>query len=342
MKLISKVTGITFRVKENDEIKTLRPKNAEVMFKHIPFIHPTIPMYNDANAVQVWIGKLFIGYLPKGSAEREAVIGAMKSGEDVKGKVVDYSYAEYDTNLNVIDGTWNDNHKGYIGSIVIEINVTQTSAHYEIDGEKYNRATKISGLLNTMEFVLPEFLWKWMAEPSYELYAKKMDRVTKKGTAIHKSAEDYLKTGIIEEDTPVGVVNYCKDYGIEPIEIEGLVKSVWHKVAGRFDLFAKGLIKAKNVKSPTPPACDRRGNIIVDWKSGKTMKIQYMLQLAFYSKMKKADGFTIVFLGGKNKCGYSAVSFTKKDIDILYAVFVQLAKIGKTLSQYKQFKALDK
>jgi hypothetical protein len=334
MRIEANVAGITFRVKEDEAVRKMVPEG-EVELRHVPFVHPSDPNRNDPNAVEVWHKGHQLGFLSKGSNERKAYFAALAEGADITCKVTDFSYALYDANLNMIEGTFNDELDGYLASIIIEFDSAVTENHYVLDGKKHIRVTKIAGMIDEIGFVLPKHLYTWITRVAgedsealtHQEYLEKIESVRNKGVLLHDACEEFVRDGTSGDHTPFGLSEFVTRFQVKYIDSEKIVRrGKKYRVAGRFDLLADVVDKGEELK------------VIIDWKRGGSLKLAYMLQCAFYARAKKADGFWIVLFGTKNKCGYSVKKFDKKDIKTLCTVFDALTKIAYQLEEFPQFK----
>ena len=347
--MIAKVNGITFRVKENPEVRNLIPIGyCELV--HDPFIHPTDSSKSDPLAVKVFYNGIFIGYLGKNTPEREAFFAAKEDGLTVSAIVYEYSYAEYDSDFHIIDGTFNHKDKGYLASVSLQIESAVTGTYYNIEGIKHIRATQVCGLIDEKGFILPFPLYNWMTTDklspkgtrfkakddqghvsfidriplSYDQYVAKAELTSTKGTALHTACETFIKTGEQLPALPFGLKNFLRDYNVMPINMEQVVKRNTHgPVAGRYDMLAE--VEHKKIT----------GRVIIDWKSGSQMKLAYAIQTSFYARETQSVGSIIVLFGTKNKCGYSAKVLTKEDIKFHAELFDKLTEVAHMLKESK-------
>jgi hypothetical protein len=254
----------------------------------------------------------------------------LAEGVDINATVTSFLYAVYDGNLNIVEDTFNDVLDGYLASVEIEFEAAVTATHYTIDGKEYVRATLIASALDEVGFQIPEFLYKWMTETdgkkiSHADYCAKLESTRLNGTKLHGSCEQFVRFGIRNEDTPHGIDEFVKKFGVEYISSEQVVCDKQYGVAGRYDLLASAMVKDAG-----------RKKIIIDWKRGSKVRISYLLQCAFYAKKTKADGFWIVLFGTGNKCGYSVKQYTKKDVNALYDCFCSLSCVLKWVGEYPE------
>jgi hypothetical protein len=332
MKVSFNTAGTTFAVKADDRVRKHIPEGL-CELRHVPFIHETDPSRSDQNAVEVWNKGVRIGYMPKGSPARAAFFEMQAEGVDINATVVRFLYAIYDGNLNIIDDTFNDVLDGYLASVEIEFEAAVTSTHYTIGGKEYIRATCVSGIIDEVGFEIPEHLYKWMTETdgkklSHIEYLEKLEKTRIEGIKLHHACHQFVQFGVSNQDTPKGLDEIVAKFGVEFISAEQVVFDNQYKVAGRYDMLCKAMVKDEGCKK----------KIIMDWKRGSKIRVAYMLQSAFYAKKTGADGFWIVLFGGKNKCGYSIKMFNKQDIDTLYEVFMSLAMCISWLGEFKEFK----
>jgi len=334
MKTEAHVKGITFRVKDNEALRKLVPEGP-CELRHVPFIHPTDPNRNDPNAVEVWHQGHHLGFLGKGSNERKSFFAALADGADITCTVTDFSYGLYDANMNLIDGSFNDELDGYLASVLVEFESSVTESHYVIKGKKHIRVTKIAGMIDEIGFVIPKHLYNWMtriagedsAALTHQEYLDKIDDVRLKGVRLHDACEQFVRDGVTTEYTPNGLGEFVARYQVKYLESEQIVKrGKKYRVAGRFDLLAEATDRGEEMK------------VIMDWKRGGSLKLAYVLQCAFYARAKKADAFWIVLFGTKNKCGYSVKMFDKSDIKLGCEVFDLLTKAVYKLMSFKWFK----
>ena len=320
------IAGVTFRIKDDQNIRLLRP-SGEVELKHIPFVHPKKAFLNDPLAVQVHWNGLFLGFLPAKSEARESFHQCKESGLSVTAQVKEYAYGDYDPDFKVIDGTFNNEHEGWLASVTLEVEAAVTATHYNFKEGAYLRTTCVTGTLNELGFLLPEYLYNWMMKfKEWKIYKKAIQDAIDDGNKIHHAMEVYLRDGVEHPDMPHGGKEFCSVFSVEYISSEQIVKDDNLKVAGRFDLFAGVTDDAEKM------------NVIVDYKRGKVLKFSYMLQSAYYCVKMNADGFWIVLFGTGNKCGYSVKKFTREDANELFSIFRALAFVAHAVRKWKEYK----
>lgn len=320
------VAGVTFRAKESEEFRKLIPipNESKVSLVHCPYINEDNPEASDNLAVKVFVDDVFVGYIPKNSMAREAFHESLNEGVDINAKLVSVSYAEYNDRYNIINNTFSENPaEGYIGSLMIGFESSVDSYSYTIGNKRYLRASVIAGMIDTIGFIIPKFLYNWMVDATkegyptntHDEYVAKVTATIDSGNRIHKLAENYSKFGIGNPDLPEGVINFFNDFNVRPISCETLVKSGRkYCVAGRYDLLATARVENNDL------------TVIIDWKTSKTLKFAHVLKGAFYANRTGASEVWIVLLGTKNKCGYSLKRM--KEVDRMYKIFHRLTVVA--------------
>ena len=280
----------------------------------------------DALAVEVhWDGHC-LGFLPAKGKARAAFFESQKSGLDIKATITGYAYAEY-VNGKIQSGTFNDQHEGMLGSITLNLESAVSETHYSIEGEKYMRTTTVSSSQNVLGFLMPEHLYNWMMKfGSWVRYVAGIKEATDDGTKKHEAIELFFRDDV-KADLPHGIEELKSLYSVDYLSSEKLVVDHGLMVAGSYDMLATVLDDSE------------RKTIIFDWKRGKVLKWGYLLQSAFYCVNTDADGFWIVLLGTKNKCGYSIKKYTRVQANKLYVIFALLAKVLPLSREWKEFGA---
>ena len=322
------VAGITFRARESEEFRNLIPVplKSEVRLEHSPYINEEKPEYSDPMAVKVFVDDVFVGYMPKGSVARDGFFAMQEEMVDIDAVLTDVSYAKYNTDYNIIDESFCDDPSvGYIGSLTIEIDLKVDSYSYHIGGQRFLRASSVAGMIDTVGFKVPKFLYNWMTsadingvpQNTYNEYEAKLQLTVDAGNRIHALAEEYAKTGIATESTPIGVINFFSDYQVRTLSCEQMIRAGRkYRVAGRYDLLATARADNRDIK------------VIIDWKNSKTVKFAHVVKGAFYAHYTKAEEVWIVLLGTKNKCGYSLKRYKKDETEKLYGIFKSLTKVA--------------
>ena len=291
------VSGITFAMKENPELKTARPKGV-VSFVAEP------DNKHDSNAVRIEQDGKFWGYVP---ADRDSQSNAKKFGT---GRISSYKYHHPDWKKMGIN-KWNDDHIGHLKSIEIVIDDPKNPSG-KIIGGRYMRVTSLLGYLNSGGTWDRAIKWAFDQGDSYEKYCSVMDNLQEVGTAMHDSIEKYFETGAKDEALPDGFDHWREKYNPATIYQEQRFWDDELMVTGKPDWV--GMI---NYKGRDVLAC-------VDWKSSKQVKLTHKMQASIYAKNIEVDGVKpeismIVAWGNeKNKCGYAHSIVDNSEIERYY------------------------
>ena len=297
------VAGITFS-KAFDSIADERPIGQEVRFRR------DRDNDHDENAIAIYLTNRpiskysrHIGYVPKRGGIQQDVLHCGGWG-----KIIDYGYTD--------DGgdTWNDEHRGRLQSITIEIEIPDNL-------KSYQRVTSFLKYFDASGGSDSLIKWAFSQGSTYDEYTEALNETSINGTAMHDAIEQYLRDGTESQHLPEGWSNFVEKYKPEPLVMEKRFFDDQLGVTGQYDFH--GSIEWKGERIP----------VIIDWKSSKAPRLSHKLQASIYARnVDCVDGAMIVAFGAQNKQRFSGSFITSEQIDQYYGAMVKLSEIVKTLN----------
>jgi len=299
--MLCQTSGITFRLKENTELATMRPKGDVTLVLEPENKH-------DPLAIKVLWNDVHIGYIPKGEVQT-FVHNEWKNNRTVNAKIESYSY--YDESVK-----WNNQHIGQLQAITLEID---GHCGYNKDGVEYQSITTLLKYLNPGGNMDGLLRWCINGFTTFDEYEQELNRLAEKGTKLHNDIEKELRG---EDSGFEPIKEFIRQYKPEIEELEGTVFDSEILVAGRFDAFFN--IGGKRV--------------LLDWKSSKKVQKKHLLQASFYAKQVGADEVWIVCFGGLQKQGFGVTKILRPELERLYNVVGFLSEIYYELNPQKKQK----
>jgi hypothetical protein len=299
------ITGIEAQAKKNFEsFKTLRPVGV-VTLKHEP------DNLYDPFCIGVWYDGILLGYIPALKENGEYVGSELqrKILEDgiTTAKIAGYGYLDGKTD-------WNDEHRGRLGSVRLNIGEIEESFSPSIGGN-YIRVTDFIGYLNPYGKSDGLIRWAYSQGNTFEDYEKALNLTAEAGTAMHTAIESDLR-GEPSDGLPDGWIKFREKYELDTIRMEERFFDSTLMVTGQPDWV--GICNGKLM--------------VLDWKSGKKPSLKHKLQLAIYAKNtqfdgKECEGAMVVCFGSDNKQGFATASMTKDQIETTYEAMKWLRKV---------------
>ena len=301
------ITGIEAQAKKQcDTFRTLRPVGA-VLLKHEP------ENLYDQFCIGVWYGKTLLGYIP---ALKD---GGKYVGSELQRKILKdgITTAKID-GYGYIDGeNWNDQHKGRLGSVRLDIGIEECFS--PTIGGDYMRVTEFIGYLNPYGKSDGLIKWAYSQGDTYEKYAEALNKTAEAGTALHSYIEAELLGKPPEGDAGRFLTaweNFKNKYELDTVWMEQRFYDSTLMVTGQPDWFGY---------------CDGK-LMVLDWKSGKKPSLKHKMQLAIYARNcqfdgKEAEGAMVVCFGSENKQGFATSCMTKDQIDTYYEAMKHLRKV---------------
>ncbi len=271
------VAGITFRMKENPELKLARPTGAVTI---VP--DPNNP--HDKLALKVMWNDTNIGFVPadKAGVTTQAKIHKyLSDGTPFAARINSYVYRD--------KGGWNHEHEGSLGAVKIDLCAEgdEEGDIIAMDGVLYDRVTSV---LSNFTQGGAKFLIRWALNNfgDFEDYETFMHDAASKGTAMHDALELYFRDHDLNdqqvEHLPKKLQLMCDTYAIEPISMEERLFDTELAVSGRYDM-----------------RCMWDGvEAIVDWKSSKAIRITHKIQSCWYAHQAGLSRAVVVAFGGKS------------------------------------------
>ena len=312
------VAGITFAIKENSQLEKLKPNGI------VKFI-PEPGNVHDANAIQIKLNDLFLGYVPKGRYQKLAK--KLKTG-----RISSYKYHHPDWEKLKIP-KWNDDHIGNLKSI--EIVLESDEPENKVIGGRYMRVTSLLSYLSEQGNFDGLLMWAFSQGSTYQEYSEKLKDIADSGTVMHEAIENYFKNSITDNpNLPKGWNNFVEKFEPIPLQLETRFWDNKLMVSGCPDFV--GVVKYKDVDT----------SCVIDWKSSKKCKIKFKIQASIYAKNCEVAGeqppekaFIICF-GADNKQGYSVTVLDREEIENYYLVarhlqqVIDLANCPKNKNEY--------
>jgi hypothetical protein len=323
------VAGITFAVKDNQSLMTMRPEGV-VTFNHEP------ENQYDKGAIRIEIGGVKLGYVPKGHFQ-----DAIREAGILIGTVVNYSYRDA--------GGFNNDHKGQLGSITVSFkdgSEVNEQAGGRIAGGKYLRVTSFISYFDAYGGGDGLIKWAFDNGDTYDEYKAALNLTAENGTLMHAAIEAYLvgkgefvidaDMGISEATYPLGSVESVSDwlpagwahfiatYEIDVCYMEERFFDNELMVCGQPDLIC--FIRERKKKDA------KLSLMVLDWKSSKKPSIKHKIQISIYAKNvqwdgQSVDGAVIVAFGSENKKGYATSKVTAEQIEQNYTGMKHLRKL---------------
>lgn len=305
------VSGILKAAAKNcDTFRTLRPVGA------VRLIRDTENAY-DPFAIEIWFDDVRLGYVPGQK------VGGVYVGSELQKKIIEdkiytaritergYSYTE--TNGK----TWNNEHKGVLGSVELEIGVEDVAS--PAIGGDYMRVTEFIGYLNP--YGKSDGLLKWAYDQgdTYEKYAEALHKTAEAGTSLHSYIESELMGKPSEGDVgrfSHGWEKFKEKYELETIWMEERFYDSTLMVTGQPDWF--GYCNGKLM--------------VLDWKSKKKPSLKEQLQLSIYAENCQFDGLKpeaamCVCFGSEQKQGFATATYKREKIETTYEAMRHLRKV---------------
>lgn len=317
-----RITGIEAQSKKQcDTFKTLRPVGS------VRLIRDKENAY-DPFAIEVWFDDVMLGYVP--GMKRDGVY----TGSDLQKRIIeDQIYTAKITGYGYIDGNdWNDDHRGRLGSVELEIGVEE-SAGRSIGGD-YMRVTEFISYLNP--YGKSDGLIKWAFDQgnTYEAYSEALNSASEAGTALHLAIETELLGKPPDGEFgrfSAAWENFKLKYEIEPIWMEERFYDSTLMVTGQPDFF--GYCNGKLM--------------VLDWKSSKKPSIKHLMQLAIYASNCQFDGkppeaAMVICFGSQNKQGFTTRTWRKDQIESAYEAMKHLRKVVDAVGYISKEKAYNK
>ena len=309
----TKITGIQAQAKKSFEtFKTLRPVGAVSLV-------PDTENKFDPFCVGVYYGDVRLGYIP-GLKQDGKYVGSELQRYIIDNKVttatvVDYGYIDENE-------VFNDDHRGHLQSVNIDIDIPEDKKSGRIAGKKYIRVTDFISYFAPYGGGDQLIKWAYKQSDTFEGYQKALSKLAGDGTAMHTAIERFLSTGEESDALPRGWDNFYAKYEIKVIEMEQRFYDNDLDVTGQPDLVA--LVRKRNTQDQFLPT-------VLDWKSKKKASLKERLQLSIYSKNKRVDGKPIeqaacVCFGSETKQGYSVSVYNKQKIESTYQALKHLRK----------------
>jgi hypothetical protein len=314
MQIKTRLSGVTFRelppLKIGDEVSVVHEKDNQY----------------DPHAMMVLHGDAHIGYIPKD--KDTGLDGVQKwcyNQDGLTGIIISLGYTE--------DGgdTWNDEGKGKVQSIEIELHATDVKQVNSKEGRKYvgnNTYESITSFLKLYPMD-PKYLIEWALGKAQEeiqtnpdtiisgerqlkdIYEETLTQAANDGTILHDKIENYLKNNLRRQDLPENVQNFfSKIEGYEVIAVENKVTDKNLLLAGTADAVLR--INGKRIQ--------------IDWKSSKKPNDKHKAQVGFYGKNNLCEEGWVVCFGADNKQGFSV---GKVDIERWYSKLQKLVEFNK-------------
>jgi len=324
------LTGIQAEAKKNFEtFQTLRPVGA------VTLVHDKENEY-DSFCIQVFYGDICLGYIPALKKGGEYI------GSELQKHIIDNnittalinSYQYLDEKFTRGKGDfeyvdehlgWNDQHKGHLQSVTLEIDIPENDSGRAIGG-KYLRVTTFISYFAPYGGSDGLIKWAFNQADTYDGYRKRLDRLSEDGTAMHASIEAYLNrtrsAGELEA-LPDGWLNFVNKYEIDVIETEKRFYDNTLGVTGQPDLLC--FLRKRGSE-------DEFKLTVVDWKSKKKPSMKEQLQLSIYSKNKSfedqpVEQAIVVCFGAENAQGFTTATYKRDKIEATYQAMILLRKV---------------
>ena len=321
-----RLKGIQAEAKKNFQtFKTLRPSGA------VTLVHDSENVY-DPYCIQVIYetddNLVLLGYVP---ALKQ---GGKYIGSELQRYIIDNKVTVgLVTRYGYIDGdTFNDEHKGHLQSVTIEVDIPDNDSGRAIGG-KYLRVTSFIRYFDSYGGGDGLIRWAFEQSNTYEGYKKALNDTAEAGTDMHTAIESYLAGDRSEEilaGLPEGWDAFEKKYEIDVIDMEQRFYDNTLLVTGQPDLFC--YLRKRGSDDPFKLT-------VVDWKSSKKPSQKHKIQVSIYSKNKSFDGqqteqAMIVAFGAENKQRFSASIVSRDKIETTYSGMKMLRQLIDSCGSY--------
>lgn len=304
------IVGIEAQAKKNFEtFRKLRPMGEVKLI-------PDPKNKYDAFCIGVFFKKTLLGYIP--GQKGNGISSAMYVGSEIQKYIIENKILSANVvNYGYIDGdTWNDDHRGHLQSVSIDLETPETDTGRCI-GAKYQRVTSFISYFSP--YGGGDGLIKWAFEQgtTFEKYQSSLNKLAESGTLMHGAIEGRLggqETFVVNEVTydvakhlPTAWAAFCSKYELDPCYMEKRFFDNELRVTGQPDFvgYVNGILS------------------VIDWKSSKKPSMKHEMQVSIYSKNAQWDGEVpqqalIVCFGAENKQGFSVKTVKLEKINEWY------------------------
>lgn len=294
-----KVAGL---MSQGDEVTSLRP-TGYVLLQAEP------ENEYDSGAVAVYYADVRVGYVPKRGNYQKQAIKAMKA------KVVACSYVHA-----YVDGKpqWNDDGKGELRSIRVEIEAEEENASKVIGGY-YLRVTSFLKHFDPYGGSEGLIRWAFNQGQTFDEYKDALNECAYNGTLMHDGIEHSFKDGENSEYLPEGWNAFVDKFEPEFCYGEERFYDSKLMVTGQPDFVGYVTFKGRRVLA------------VVDWKSSKKPSLKHKLQASIYASNVEWDGekpeiALIVAFGADNKQKFSASAVSADQIGNNYKAMLHVKR----------------